>query len=128
MDEYYIIGIPLLSINEEKYKRVKYLYAVSILVYREYYWDQNLHGVYKEIVGKLAQFFKFVEVHSYLFSNLPTSSTKITNPRTINTSTMSYSKLSPKSTTTSNVYYHTSLTASLLSISTDALLNEIPPK
>lgn len=63
MDNYYLVGMPSLSLNTQDksvYDRAKYLYAVSVLVYRELYWDEALHEVYKDIVGKLAHFFKFV--------------------------------------------------------------------
>ena len=40
MDKYYMIGVPSLSVNNQDksvYERAKYLYAVSILVYKENY-------------------------------------------------------------------------------------------
>lgn len=65
MDKYYVIGIPSLSHNTQDrnvYERAKYLYAVSVLVQKDYYNNQCGREVYKEIVGKLAHFFKFLEV------------------------------------------------------------------
>ncbi len=43
MDRYFLVGVPLLSRNKEGktvYERAKYLYAVSILVKKEYYLDE----------------------------------------------------------------------------------------
>jgi len=50
MDKYYLIGVPSLSVNvgdKNVYERAKYLYAVSVLVYKERYLDEIDHSIYK---------------------------------------------------------------------------------
>jgi hypothetical protein len=65
MDKFYLIGVPLLSVNTQEkpvYERAKYLYAVSILVYKEKYLHELHNEIYKDIAQKLGHFFKYVEV------------------------------------------------------------------
>lgn len=62
--DFILLGMPSLSVNkpnDKRYHREKYIYSVSILVKKEDYTGlvakQNL---YKEIIRKLAYYFKFL--------------------------------------------------------------------
>lgn len=60
---------PLLSKNKEwdkTYKREKYIYSISILVSKTAYLNKVTQPLYKEIVSKIAQFFKFIEETNHI--------------------------------------------------------------
>ena len=63
-EDYFLVVRPLLSINCETdttYTREKYIYSLALVVDKEEYLQSKKQPLYKQMVCKLAEFFRALE-------------------------------------------------------------------
>ena len=74
MDQYFLVVRPLLSTNRDQdktYTREKYIYSLSLVVHKEDYLSAGRPALYRQVVSKLAQFFRVIEERHHIIYNHP---------------------------------------------------------